>query len=55
MGTSYFYCINNNCGARQPIEKIGETLDGKHLCRNCYDKGFRLKFGVIVYKKKDSH
>ena len=59
MGKYFFYCSNDHClswfsgaSGRLTVDKMARELDGKKLCRECYDAGFRLKLGVIVVRAK---
>ena len=59
MGNINYYCHNNYCrrifndkDPQIPITEYGQELDGKKLCRDCYEYGFRLKKGIVVVKSK---
>lgn len=47
-----FWCANGkNCDyhSKQPIENSVAELNGYHLCKNCFGKGYRLRLDVVVY------
>jgi hypothetical protein len=49
-----FYCFGHHCGyIKHPIDDIADELNGKKLCKKCYDYGLRLKIGVIVVRAKE--
>jgi len=54
MAEIKFLCANEDCRvmSMRPIEKSKQELDGFRLCKDCYDKGFRLRHGVVVYRNK---
>ena len=61
MGKYFYYCHNERCrrlvlgkNFRTPIGEVGQELDGKKLCLDCYDFGFRLKKGVVVVRASTS-
>ena len=49
QGRKGFCCSGYYCGyVKHPIDDIATELNGKKLCKRCYDYGLRLKMGVIV-------
>ena len=49
----FFYCHYERClDGRQPVDQIAQELGGKKLCKTCYNRGLRLKRGIIVVKVK---
>jgi hypothetical protein len=58
MGAKYFYCHNYQCrrfqakSFRVPNSEIAQELNGKKLCKDCYEYGYRLKVGVIITLKQ---
>jgi hypothetical protein len=58
MGKKYFYCMagvscwNKDNNTKRMNEEIAQTLKGKHLCKYCYDEGFRLIMGVVAKRIK---
>lgn len=44
----YFWCDNSYCAVPQPVETIAQELNGKRLCRKCYDFGIRLVPSAIA-------
>jgi len=56
MGKKFFYCFNDRCWqGRQPLSNIAQELDGKKLCKECYDRGLRMRRGVVVYCDKRAY
>jgi hypothetical protein len=46
----FFNCANKNCHiiTQQPIERCRQELSGCYLCEDCYNKGLRLEYEVII-------
>lgn len=58
-----FWCANKDCLyeyysgyhnlSKRSIDKCKQELDGNRLCEDCYDRGFRIKHGVVVYRSRE--
>ena len=58
MGKIFYYCYNAHCRRvsnnktfRCPTAELGQELDNKKLCPDCYNYGFRLERGIVVVKR----
>ncbi len=54
MENKYFYCANKQCSfhSMQLETNIAQELEGHKLCKDCFNKGLRLKQGVVVVREK---
>ena len=46
----FFHCANTHCHiiTQQPIERCRQELSGCYLCEDCYGKGLRLEYGIVI-------
>jgi hypothetical protein len=47
-----FKCANKDCHFRtyQTFDKIAQEIDNYRLCKDCVNRGFRIRPGMTIYR-----
>ena len=49
----HFWCHSPFC-FRRAIEELAQQLGRKKLCRECYNDGLRLQYGIVVTRAAET-